>query len=158
MVPHVAVGCGIRPLLPPSALVLHDQSRQRSAARRPVSSTAVSSWPAGKLFLGARLASTSSLQVNALALAGYAGLTVNAINMIPLGELDGGRVAFGLWGRRCGLSKLAVASCLDESVTEGELQLGAGGTTTGRCLSGRHWPPGAQCSSCLAHFSCEDQL
>eukprot|EP00891_Asterochloris_glomerata_P003585 jgi/Astpho2/3585/e_gw1.00058.23.1_t len=74
----------------------------------------------GKLFLGARLASTSSLQVNALALAGYAGLTVNAINLIPMGELDGARVAFGLWGRRCdSLSNLAVASCLVEAVTEG---------------------------------------
>lgn len=110
-------------------LVLHGLSRQCSAGRRPVSSCSqVSSWPAGKLFLGARLASTSSLQVNALALAGYAGLTVNAINLIPMGELDGARVAFGLWGRRCdSLSNLAVASCLVEAVTEGRAVVGRWG-------------------------------
>ena len=122
----------------------------------------VSSWSAGKLFLGARLASTSSLQVNALALAGYAGLTVNAINMIPLGELDGGRVAFGLWGRRCGLSNFAVTPCLDEGFTEGKLHLGAGAIDTvasaaGKCLSRHHWTSGAPLFILPGTYLCEDQ-
>lgn len=31
---------------------------------------------------------------------GWAGLVINGLNCIPLGELDGGRIAFGIWGRR----------------------------------------------------------
>lgn len=30
----------------------------------------------------------------------WAGLLINAINSIPAGELDGGRIAFSLWGRK----------------------------------------------------------
>ncbi len=38
-------------------------------------------------------------QVNSLMLAGWAGLIFNALNCIPLGETDGGRIATALWGR-----------------------------------------------------------
>jgi membrane-associated protease RseP (regulator of RpoE activity) len=30
----------------------------------------------------------------------WAGLLINAINSIPAGELDGGRIAFAMWGRK----------------------------------------------------------
>eukprot|EP01025_Chloroclados_australasicus_P027738 TRINITY_DN27455_c0_g1_i1.p1 TRINITY_DN27455_c0_g1~~TRINITY_DN27455_c0_g1_i1.p1 ORF type:complete len:458 (-),score=53.69 TRINITY_DN27455_c0_g1_i1:402-1775(-) len=40
------------------------------------------------------------LQANPLLLAGWAGLIMNAINSIPAGELDGGRVALSLFGRK----------------------------------------------------------
>lgn len=30
----------------------------------------------------------------------WAGLVINAINSIPAGELDGGRIAFAMWGRK----------------------------------------------------------
>lgn len=66
---------------------------------------------AGKLFLGGQLAAKQSLSLNPLALAGWAGLVVNALNMIPLGELDGGRVAFAMWGRRAA-SRIGVVSTL----------------------------------------------
>lgn len=65
----------------------------------------------GKLFLGGQLAGKQSLSLNPLALAGWAGLVVNALNMIPLGELDGGRVAFAMWGRRAA-SRIGVVSTL----------------------------------------------
>lgn len=42
---------------------------------------------------------------------GWAGLVVNAINCIPLGELDGGRISFGMWGRRAA-SRISVVSTL----------------------------------------------
>jgi membrane-associated protease RseP (regulator of RpoE activity) len=38
--------------------------------------------------------------VSSLFVAGWAGLTVNALNLLPTGELDGGRMALGLFGRR----------------------------------------------------------
>lgn len=40
------------------------------------------------------------VQVSSLFVAGWAGLTVNALNLLPTGELDGGRMALGLFGRR----------------------------------------------------------
>ena len=67
--------------------------------------------PAGKLFLGAQLAGKQSLDLNPLLLAGWAGLVVNALNTIPLGELDGGRIAFAMWGRRAA-SRIGVVSML----------------------------------------------
>jgi membrane-associated protease RseP (regulator of RpoE activity) len=30
----------------------------------------------------------------------WAGLLINTINSIPAGELDGGRIAFAMWGRK----------------------------------------------------------
>jgi membrane-associated protease RseP (regulator of RpoE activity) len=39
------------------------------------------------------------MQVNSLLLAGWAGLILNALNCIPFGETDGGRIASALWGR-----------------------------------------------------------
>lgn len=66
---------------------------------------------AGKLFLGGQLAGKQSLSLNPLTLAGWAGLVVNALNTIPLGELDGGRIAFAMWGRRAA-SRIGVVSTL----------------------------------------------
>ena len=66
---------------------------------------------AGKVFLGGQLAGKQSLSLNPLTLAGWAGLVVNALNAIPLGELDGGRIAFAMWGRRAA-SRIGVVSTL----------------------------------------------
>lgn len=72
--------------------------------------------------LGDALAGSASLDLNPLLLSGWAALLVNALNSIPVGALttvdhhesrlhmllvhtgdvDGGRVAAGLWGRRAG--------------------------------------------------------
>lgn len=30
----------------------------------------------------------------------WAGLLINGINSIPAGELDGGKIAFSIWGRK----------------------------------------------------------
>lgn len=65
----------------------------------------------GKLFLGGQLAGKQSLNLNPLTLAGWAALVVNALNTIPLGELDGGRIAFAMWGRRAA-SRIGVVSTL----------------------------------------------
>jgi membrane-associated protease RseP (regulator of RpoE activity) len=38
--------------------------------------------------------------VNPVALAAWSALTVNALQLIPVGELDGGRLALGIFGRK----------------------------------------------------------
>jgi membrane-associated protease RseP (regulator of RpoE activity) len=52
----------------------------------------------GHLFLP--LDTNEQLQLSPLVVAGWAGLVINALNCIPIGDLDGGRIAFGIWGRR----------------------------------------------------------
>jgi hypothetical protein len=42
----------------------------------------------------------AQVQVSSLFVAGWGGLVANALNLLPTGELDGGRMALGLWGRR----------------------------------------------------------
>lgn len=56
--------------------------------------------PAAKLLLGDALREGTPLSVNPLVIWAWAGLLINAINSIPAGELDGGRISFALWGRK----------------------------------------------------------
>lgn len=53
-----------------------------------------------KLILGDALKEGTTLALNPLVLWAWAGLLINAINSIPAGEIDGGRIAFALWGRK----------------------------------------------------------
>ncbi|KQK02633.1 hypothetical protein BRADI_2g02770v3 [Brachypodium distachyon] len=53
-----------------------------------------------KLILGDALKEGTQLAINPLVLWAWAGLLINAINSIPAGELDGGRIAFAMWGRK----------------------------------------------------------
>ncbi|KAK9826124.1 hypothetical protein WJX81_006284 [Elliptochloris bilobata] len=53
----------------------------------------------GRLVLGDRLLA-ESVNLSPVLIAGWAGLIVNALNCLPTGVLDGGRIAHGLWGRR----------------------------------------------------------
>ncbi|XP_020525229.1 probable zinc metalloprotease EGY2, chloroplastic isoform X2 [Amborella trichopoda] len=53
-----------------------------------------------KLLLGDVLKEGTPLSINPLVIWAWSGLLINAINSIPAGELDGGRIAFALWGRK----------------------------------------------------------
>ncbi|KDP44801.1 hypothetical protein JCGZ_01301 [Jatropha curcas] len=53
-----------------------------------------------KLLLGDALKEGTQISVNPLVIWAWAGLLINAINSIPAGELDGGRISFAIWGRK----------------------------------------------------------
>ncbi|XWS65867.1 hypothetical protein CRYUN_Cryun05aG0150600 [Craigia yunnanensis] len=53
-----------------------------------------------KLLLGDVLKEGTPISVNPLVIWAWAGLLINAINSIPAGELDGGRICFAIWGRK----------------------------------------------------------
>ncbi|KAJ8647474.1 hypothetical protein MRB53_000497 [Persea americana] len=53
-----------------------------------------------KFLLGDVLKEGTPLSVNPLVVWAWAGLLINAVNSIPAGELDGGRISFALWGRK----------------------------------------------------------
>lgn len=54
----------------------------------------------GKILYGPQLEAGQSVLLNPIAVAGWAGMVINAINAIPVGETDGGRLSFALWGRQ----------------------------------------------------------
>lgn len=54
-------------------------------------------------------ASPGGLWVHPLLIAGWCGLTSTALNCLPVGSLDGGRLALAAWGRK-GLRALSIAS------------------------------------------------
>ena len=53
-----------------------------------------------KLSLGGRLIEGHNILMSPLAFAGWLGILVTALNLLPIGQLDGGHVAHALFGRR----------------------------------------------------------
>jgi Zn-dependent protease len=66
----------------------------------------------GQATFGDRLFTAASLNCNPLFVAGWAGLIINALQCIPVGELDGGRVFLALFGRRAASRMSAVSFLL----------------------------------------------
>jgi len=63
------------------------------------------------LFFG-RVAEGSILVLHPVGFAGWVGLLVTAINLVPIGQLDGGHVAYALLGRKSRILSLAMAGFL----------------------------------------------
>lgn len=53
-----------------------------------------------KLALGSNLTATSAIDLHPTAVAGFLGLIVTALNLIPVGQLDGGHIAHAIFGQR----------------------------------------------------------
>ena len=53
--------------------------------------------------LGGQLGADQALQLHPLAIAGYLGLIVTALNLIPVGQLDGGHVVHAMYGLRASI-------------------------------------------------------
>ena len=63
-----------------------------------------------KAVLGGELQHGYMLQLSPLAFAGWLGLLVTALNLLPIGQLDGGHMARAMFGRRTGETISSVAT------------------------------------------------
>ena len=55
-----------------------------------------------KLALGARLTADKAIDLHPVAVAGFLGLVVTALNLMPVGQLDGGHIVHAMFGQRIG--------------------------------------------------------
>jgi membrane-associated protease RseP (regulator of RpoE activity) len=55
-----------------------------------------------KLVLGANLEANQAIHLSPVAIAGCLGLVVTALNLMPVGQLDGGHIVHAMYGQRTG--------------------------------------------------------
>ncbi|NEQ31720.1 MAG: site-2 protease family protein, partial [Leptolyngbya sp. SIO4C5] len=55
-----------------------------------------------KLALGASLDAEQAIRLHPVAVAGCLGLVVTALNLMPIGQLDGGHIVHAMFGQRTG--------------------------------------------------------
>jgi membrane-associated protease RseP (regulator of RpoE activity) len=98
----ISADLGVASVQSPFALV------QALLERRPIISSSptvmvmgdsVITWIAARLAHG-QLPEGFDLQVGPVAFAGWIGMFVTCLNLIPIGQLDGGHVTFALFGKR----------------------------------------------------------
>ncbi|MBE9038846.1 site-2 protease family protein [aff. Roholtiella sp. LEGE 12411] len=57
-----------------------------------------------KLALGSQLTAKSAIDLHPLAVAGFLGLIVTALNLMPVGQLDGGHIVHAMFGQRTAMA------------------------------------------------------
>ncbi|NJO42353.1 MAG: site-2 protease family protein [Cyanobacteria bacterium RU_5_0] len=55
-----------------------------------------------KLALGSELTATSAIKLHPVAIAGCLGMIITALNLMPVGQLDGGHIVHAMFGQRTG--------------------------------------------------------
>ncbi len=65
-----------------------------------------------KLVLGGQLMSTKAIHLHPVAVAGCLGLVVTALNLMPVGQLDGGHIVHAMFGQRTGAAIGQIARLL----------------------------------------------
>ncbi|WP_017307073.1 site-2 protease family protein [Spirulina subsalsa] len=58
----------------------------------------------GKLTLGSDLTTNMAIALHPLAIAGYLGIIVTALNLMPVGQLDGGHIVHSMFGQRSAIA------------------------------------------------------
>lgn len=53
-----------------------------------------------KISLGSDFVAETAINLHPIAIAGYIGLIVTALNLMPVGQLDGGHIVHGIYGQR----------------------------------------------------------
>jgi len=69
-----------------------------ASSTSPFAMPPIARWMLG--LLRPDIAAGSGIEPNALFMAGWVGLLVTGLNMIPIGQLDGGHVSYAVFGRR----------------------------------------------------------
>ena len=65
-----------------------------------------------KLALGSQLTATKAIDLHPVAVAGFLGMVVTALNLMPVGQLDGGHIVHAMFGQRIGAAIGQIARLL----------------------------------------------
>lgn len=65
-----------------------------------------------KLALGTQLTANKAIDLHPVALAGFLGLVVTALNLMPVGQLDGGHIVHAMFGQRTAIAIGQIARIL----------------------------------------------